>query len=158
MARIKLVIGGPLGTQEIPLEPKGVTLGRGAGCDIVLDHDNVSRVHARISQDPFGRWIVEDMDSRNGVLVNNQRVKAQAIQYGQTISIRPFALSVVEDTEQEINLGRSTHDAIPIVDRLVYLEAAISPTGNAEGRRGDVRVVYRDITSQRPIVGILSEG
>ena len=98
--RTKLVISGPPGTQEVLLEPKGVTLGRSSGCDVTLDHFNVSRVHARVFQDPFGRWIVEDLDSRNGVLVGGQRIRAQAVQYGQIVTIHPFDLSVMAETDR----------------------------------------------------------
>lgn len=117
MAKAQLLVVGPAGTREIPIESKGVTVGRGANCDVTLDDENVSRVHARIFQDPFGRWIVEDMNSRNGVLVEGQRVKAQALQPGQTITIRPFDLSVVEEATQESAVGRAIQSAIPIVDK-----------------------------------------
>ena len=117
MMKTKLVISGPPGTQEVPLGPQGVTLGRSSGCDVTLDHYNVSRVHARIFQDPFGRWIVEDMDSCNGVLVNGQRIRAQTVQYGQTVTIHPFDLSVMGETDRETNAGQLTQGAIPIVDK-----------------------------------------
>ena len=117
MTKTKLVISGPPGTQEVPLEPKGVILGRSSGCDVTLDHFNVSRVHARIFQDPFGRWVVEDMDSCNGVLVNGQRIRAQAVQYGQIVMIHPFALSVVGERDRETHVGHSAQSAIPIVDK-----------------------------------------
>jgi signal transduction histidine kinase len=116
MAKTKLIICGPPGTREVPLEPKGVVLGRDSACDVILDHYNVSRVHARISQDPFGRWIVEDMDSRNGVLVSGQRIRAQAVQYGQTVKIHPFDLSVMGETNRETNVGRAAREAIPIAE------------------------------------------
>ena len=117
MATTKLIISGPPGTKEIPLEPKGVILGRSSGCDVMLDHFNISRVHARIFQDSFGRWIVEDMDSCNGVLVNGQRIRVQPVQYGQTVTIHPFDLSVVRETDRGTNTGRLTEGAIPIVDK-----------------------------------------
>ncbi len=117
MARTQLMVVGPAGTQKIPIEPRGVTVGRGANCDVTLDDENVSRVHARIFQDPFGRWIVEDMNSRNGVLVEGQRVHAQALQLGQTITIRPFGLSVVEKAAEESGMGHAVQRAIPIVDK-----------------------------------------
>lgn len=115
MPRTQLMVTGPAGTQEIPIGPEGVTLGRGANCDVRLDDENVSRVHARISRDPFGRWIVEDMHSRNGVLVEGQRVTAQALQPGQRITIRPFDLSIVEEATQGV--GQAMQGAIPIVDK-----------------------------------------
>lgn len=117
MAKTKLVVSGPGAAQEIPLEPKGVTIGRGANCDVTLDHDNVSRVHARISQDPFGRWIVEDAGSRNGVLIEGQRITAQAVRPGQQITIRPFTLSVVEESDQQTMPSSALQGSIPVVDK-----------------------------------------
>jgi pSer/pThr/pTyr-binding forkhead associated (FHA) protein len=76
MAKTKLIISGPGESRSVFLAPKGTTLGRGSNCDIILDHHTVSRLHARIYQDPFGRWVVEDLESHNGVLVEGQRVKA----------------------------------------------------------------------------------
>jgi len=117
MANTKLVISGPEETKEISLDPKGVTLGRDESCDITLDHPNVSRVHARISHDPFGRWIVEDLESQNGVVVEGQRIKAQAVLPDQKISIRPFTISLVQESDQQIVEGASIHTTLPIVDK-----------------------------------------
>lgn len=115
MTKTQLMVAGPAGTRHVPIGPKGVTLGRGANCDVKLDDENVSRVHARISQDPFGRWIVEDMHSRNGVLVEGQRVTAQALQPGQMITIRPFNLSILEEAPEDAS--RTMQGTIPIVDK-----------------------------------------
>ena len=117
MARTQLIVVGPAGTQKVSLEPRGVTVGRGESCDVTLNDENVSRVHARIFQDPFGRWIVEDMNSRNGVLVEGQRVKAQALQLGQTVMIRPFGLSVMEEATQESDVDHAIQGSIPVVDK-----------------------------------------
>ena len=117
MADTKLVISGPEETKEISLDPKGVTLGRDESCDITLDHPNVSRVHARISHDPFGRWIVEDLESQNGVVVEGQRIKAQAVLPDQKISIHPFTISLVQESDQQIVEGASIHTTLPIVDK-----------------------------------------
>ena len=61
-ATTKLMISGPEDVKQILIGPKGATLGRNPDCDIVLDHNNISRLHARIFQDPFGRWIIEEHD------------------------------------------------------------------------------------------------
>ena len=79
MAGTNIIINGPSGTEEAKLNPKGSLLGRGANCDIILDGNGVSRHHARIYQDPFGRWIIEDLNSRNGIYVQGQPVKAHAM-------------------------------------------------------------------------------
>jgi len=116
MVKTKLVVSGPTATKEVWLDPKGTTLGRGSDCDVILDDSAVSRFHARISQDPFGRWIVEDNDSRNGVFIEGHRIKAQAILPNQKISIRPFTLSISQESEQQIAPNAGVRSTIMIVD------------------------------------------
>lgn len=117
MAETKLIISGPDETREVLLDPKGATLGRGENCDVILDHSAVSRLHARIYQDPFGRWIVEDLGSHNGVLVEGQRVKAHVVWPGQKIGISHFTMSLSEESDQQTVPRTSIQNAIPIVDK-----------------------------------------
>ena len=117
MAETKLIISGPVETKEVLLNPKGTTLGRGSNCDVILDDAAVSRLHARISQDPFGRWIVEDNDSQNGILIEGQRIKAQAILPDQKINIRPFTLSILQEASRQALPGVAPKSTILIVDK-----------------------------------------
>jgi signal transduction histidine kinase len=117
MSNTKLVVVGPKGTREVTVNAKGTTLGRESNCDIVLDCDTVSRLHARIYQDTFGRWIAEDLGSQNGVLIDGQRIKAQVVLPGQNISISPFSLSLAEEADPRTGTGSSVQSAIPIVDK-----------------------------------------
>jgi signal transduction histidine kinase len=117
MSQAKLKITGPEGTSEAQLDPKGVTIGRGANCDVVFDHETVSRLHARIYRDPFGRWIAEDLDSHNGVLINGERIKARAVSPGQKIEISHFSLSIRDEDDEKTAAGTSLQTTIPIVDR-----------------------------------------
>lgn len=57
----------------VPLQGR-MTVGRGEGCDIVLEATEVSRQHAALEVDPDG-VVVEDLDSSNGSFVNGERVK-----------------------------------------------------------------------------------
>ena len=59
----------------LPLEDKPVTIGRGRENAIVLNCHRVSREHARIRLDE-NRPRVDDLDSRNGILVNGVKVPA----------------------------------------------------------------------------------
>jgi signal transduction histidine kinase len=121
----KLIISGPEATTEVLLVPKGTTLGRDSNCDVVLDHDTVSRLHARIYQDPFGRWIVEDLGSSNGVLLEGQRVRAHAVLPGQEISISHFSLALSRESDQLTGQGTSIRGTLSIVDE--GLEEKIVP-------------------------------
>lgn len=119
MAKTKLIISGPIETKEVLLDPRGTTLGRGSNSDVILDDAAVSRLHARISQDPFGRWIVEDLDSQNGILIEGKRIKAQAVLQNQKINIRPFNLFILQESGQQAFPGMAPKSTILIVDKTV---------------------------------------
>jgi hypothetical protein len=64
----------------------GLTMGRVAGCDIVIDDTKASRRHARIVvQD--GVVEVEDLGSSNGTLLNGKPVQRRVVRDGDEIQI-----------------------------------------------------------------------
>ncbi len=68
--------------------PAGAVIGRSRDCHVVLEDSNVSRRHARIGFSGDGAWVVEDLGSTNGVLVNGVRIKgAQAISAGDRVDL-----------------------------------------------------------------------
>ena len=117
MTKTELIVSGQGATRKVLLDNKGLTMGRGANCDVVLDNDTVSRLHARISQDPFGRWIVEDLESHNGVFVQGQRIKTHVVLPGEIITIEPFTLSVSIEPDHPTITGTSLRSAVAVVDR-----------------------------------------
>jgi hypothetical protein len=117
MAKTELIVSGQGATRKVLLDHKGLTMGRGENCDVVLDNDTVSRLHARISQDPFGRWIVEDLESHNGVFVQGQRIKAHVVFPGEIITIEPFTLSVSTESDHPTAARTSLRSAVAVVDR-----------------------------------------
>jgi len=52
------------------LSPTGTVVGRTEACEIRVEREAVSRRHARFGLDHDG-WFVEDLDSTNGVYVND---------------------------------------------------------------------------------------
>ena len=62
-----------------PQQTLEVTLGRQPGCTIVYDTPDVSGWHARLTRDPAGGLVVEDLGSTNGTYVNGVRVQRQAL-------------------------------------------------------------------------------
>jgi pSer/pThr/pTyr-binding forkhead associated (FHA) protein len=69
--------------------PEGgeVTIGRSRGATIVVDHEKVSRIHARFRR--YGdRLDVEDLESRNGTRVNGDKIEGlRALTPGDEISV-----------------------------------------------------------------------
>jgi len=89
-------------TRTAAMAPKGMVLGRSSACDVVLDHPRVSRQHARLFRDPFRRWIVEDMGSRNGVWIAHRRAQAGALLAEERFEIGPFVLWVSTGERRDI--------------------------------------------------------
>ncbi|HVC02965.1 MAG TPA: FHA domain-containing protein [Steroidobacteraceae bacterium] len=72
---------------ERTLELSGRTrIGRGAGCEIVLDSLSVSRQHALLLVDDQGA-IIEDLNSTNGVHVNGRKIKRSRLRDGDAVTI-----------------------------------------------------------------------
>ncbi len=124
MAEATLTITGKGQTREVPLEPKGIVLGRSSTCDVVLDSPLVSRQHARIFQDPFGRWIIEDLQSRIGVMVGGQRVRAHAMVPGERVIVGPFVLSLVQAFEEALAQDSKPSTSTLLVEPAQDLEVA----------------------------------
>ena len=62
-------------------------LGRDSSNDIVVDDANASRTHAEIRFDPHGVWVIADLGSTNGTLVNGEEVSVQDLYDGDYITI-----------------------------------------------------------------------
>ncbi len=58
--------------------PEGILLGRHESCDLVLPDPDISRRHAEIRY-TGGRWILRDLNSANGTIVNGHRVSSHDI-------------------------------------------------------------------------------
>jgi adenylate cyclase len=75
------------GGDPIPLMKKSLLVGRRESCDIVLRFPNVSAHHCQLTMN-YGYWYVKDLNSRNGVKVNDVRITAEKrIDPGDTVSI-----------------------------------------------------------------------
>jgi len=81
------------------LHPK-FTLGRDAGCDVVIDNAGVSRTHVVILWDD-NVFRVRDMNSQNGITVNGRAVKEAVLGYGDVLGIGKFQAQLIE-SEHEI--------------------------------------------------------
>lgn len=75
---------------DVVLRGERVEIGRLSSCDIALDDANVSRHHAAFVRDlgVSSRWAIEDLDSTNGTLVNDERIQERTMLHdGDTIQI-----------------------------------------------------------------------
>lgn len=96
----KLLISDDEGhTTVVPLLREEVTIGREKGNTIRLTERNVSRSHARLLK-RNGSYIVEDLGSYNGIVVNGERVESRAkLTAGDQLSIGDYALAFQADVD-----------------------------------------------------------
>jgi hypothetical protein len=59
---------------RVPLTHTPFVIGRGVGCDLVVPDLSISRRHAEIGSGPGGSLTIRDLESRNGVILNDARV------------------------------------------------------------------------------------
>lgn len=68
------------------LVKEDMTIGRGRDSDIRIASQFISRIHARVSTHG-GATVIEDAGSKNGILVNSQRVKRRVLRNGDIVSL-----------------------------------------------------------------------
>jgi transcriptional regulator with GAF, ATPase, and Fis domain len=100
-----LVLSGPLKDSSIPLPETEVTVGREASNEIAVSDPSVSRKHCHIGAHD-GRFLVRDLESRNGTLVNGTPVEEHWLQHGDTISAGDSSfLFLLEDQDLPPSTG-----------------------------------------------------
>ncbi len=85
-------LGGDLLAVSIPLEREMVILGRALEADVRINDTKASRQHAQIetifdAQTNETNYVLTDFDSKNGTLLNGQKIKQEILQSGDKISI-----------------------------------------------------------------------
>ncbi len=84
------------GKRHIALDKPIISLGRHLGNDIVLDESSVSRQHAQIRW-RYGRFVLHDLGSRSGSLVNGIRINECVLQAGDVIRLGNAAIIYGEE-------------------------------------------------------------
>ncbi len=88
---------------RIRLSSSRLLLGRHPWNDVQLDHDSVSRYHAMLVRES-GHWTVVDLNSTNGIRVNDRETKQQRLSNGDIISIGHFRLVLSDGVAPARNL------------------------------------------------------
>ena len=76
---------------NVPVSEAGVGIGRDAANALQLSSPEVSKQHAFLHRTPAG-WRVMDLESKNGVLVNDLKVQDTILKSGDRLSIGPYTL------------------------------------------------------------------
>ena len=81
--------------KQVPIVNFPFRIGREQNLDLSLDSDDVSRIHAEITEDGHG-LIVSDLDSTNGTFVNRKQVSnSSRLNQGDVLHIGPIDFRII---------------------------------------------------------------
>jgi pSer/pThr/pTyr-binding forkhead associated (FHA) protein len=73
---------------------RGLTLGRDADCDLMVDERTVSKHHARLRMGDDGRLMIEDLQSANGTFKGRSKISQDTLVNGDGIMFGQAAFTV----------------------------------------------------------------
>lgn len=96
-----------VGEGVIQLPREGLVVGRDADCGLVLVDADVSRRHAKIDY-RSGHYVVSDLDSTNGIFVNNRKLREAELRPGDLIRLGKVILKFLRGDDVE----KQYHEAV----------------------------------------------
>lgn len=118
------LLGGPPVRRVLTESP--IVIGRLAEVQILLDHYTVSRRHAEMVCDPFGRWWIRDLGSTNGTVVGGAEVQEHVLSPGDRIAIGDYSLAFDLEDEaaptESVDFSSYDEDKPTVIRRLEDLE------------------------------------
>ena len=94
---------------KIDIENLPCRIGRGSDNDLVIHEKEISRHHALIDR-VDGHYIISDLDSSNGLLVNSRRCDSATLKSGDVITIAPVNMVFSAAASASEKLGPSSDD------------------------------------------------
>ena len=88
---LSVVAGAQVG-MTILLDGSSLTVGRDAACDIPLVGSGISRNHCRIERRPGRTFVITDLNSTNGMLINGCKRKVHEFVDGDLIKLGPYTV------------------------------------------------------------------
>ena len=143
LARLILTNGERI-LSSIALDKPAFSIGRNPDNAIALDHLTVSAEHA-VLEIEAGRARLRDLRSRNGTLVNGERIDERWLAHGDLIEVGVFRLRFIVDAA-----STEPDDAAPVVADAP--RASFAGGARLEYLAGDPP--YRTLLIDRPIVAL----
>jgi hypothetical protein len=124
-----VVFRGDAVESETRLAGNTVRIGRHSSNDVVLDDslNGVSRFHAEVRLEG-GKYVIADLNSRNGVYINQRRIRGKAqLDLGVPVTIGSFELALEDDSA-------SGEFPLPVVNQNTVVNAPAVDHSDASSR------------------------
>lgn len=86
--------------KKIETEKSEITIGRSPNTDIQIDNLAVSKQHARLIKQK-GQYVVEDLNSTNGTLLNNEKISRAILKHNDMILVGKHTLVINLDEKTD---------------------------------------------------------
>jgi general secretion pathway protein E len=113
------------GLRQVPLSGSMLTIGRNITNMVALDEPMASRFHCVIEKTRDG-YRVRDLDSRNGIQVNGQTMKASALNQGDVITIGATKIKFILSAGAK-RAATSSSEPSPEQEAADFLAASLEP-------------------------------
>jgi diguanylate cyclase (GGDEF)-like protein len=149
VAQLVVIFGADLG-RRIEVGPRAIEIGRAPTCDIPIDHESVSRRHARVLRKGTAYW-VEDLGSTNGTFLNDGRVAAHDLAQGDQLKIGRTIFKFMTGSKLEASYHEEiyrlmTFDGLTgIYNKRYFHEALAREASRAHRYRRDFSLIMFDV-------------
>lgn len=133
------------------LDDNKLLIGRDPAAGLCLPNGSVSRHHVEISLASNGNYVLQDLQSTNGTLVNGQRIATAELESGDTVKIGTYlfkflAAGSVESQYHETVYTAMTQDALTgAMNKRYLLEALSRELARSRRQSSELAVVMMDI-------------
>ena len=120
LAHFLVVLDGNDPGRRVLLGPTPITVGRDAARDLVLDDNEVSRAHLRVSV-ASSRVLIEDLNSTNGTFVRGRRINGSVqIAEGTLVQVGRHILKVERRNKREVEEYAALHQDLDKARKYVH--------------------------------------
>jgi type III secretion system YscD/HrpQ family protein len=143
----KVLTGPNAGAQMGLEETKVYTIGSDTHCDIVLTDLSVSKQHLTLTVLKSGEITVQDLKSRNGVLMNGEKIEDKASQTSSTIiTAGATTFMVVDRTSEQKTI---VTPALPMKERAFMEKMVETSAQTAQKNFGDVQSKKPEVPAKK---------
>lgn len=136
-----LVVRHPDGAMSrLALDGSPVLIGRDRDAGVSLPSQGVSRRHAELLLDPYGRWLIRDLQSKHGIRVDGTKVSESILVPSQQVRIGGYTLEI-----ERQGGATATGDAgspVELIDdasEIATLSPGVAPTRIAAAHLAHIR-------------------
>jgi diguanylate cyclase (GGDEF)-like protein len=138
--------------QVFRLDKSETIIGRAKEVGVRVDDVGISRQHARIVRTQDGHFVLEDLESTNGVFINGRKIDRAELATSDRVQIGPNAIlrfAVLDAQEEDLACRlyeSSTRDALTRAFNRKYLAERLgAEVGYAERHKTRVAVIMFDL-------------